>query len=81
MYAYAAWDVDASQILSRRELALVLTSLKKRAARLPNVQMNLAICTRGLLLWPRSAACARAGRLVALWMMVTPVAQAGPYGE
>ena len=43
MYAYAAWNVDASQILSRRELALVLTALKKRAARLPNVQMNLAI--------------------------------------
>lgn len=43
MYAYAAWDVDASQILSRRELSLVLTALKKRAARLPNVQMNLAI--------------------------------------
>src|SRR5688500_13948 len=43
MYAYAAWNVDASQILSRRELALVLTELKKRAARLPNVQMNLAI--------------------------------------
>ena len=43
MYAYAAWNVDASQILSRRELALVLTSLKKRTARLPNVQMNLAI--------------------------------------
>ena len=43
MYAYAAWNVDASQILSRRELALVLAALKKRAARLPNVQMNLAI--------------------------------------
>jgi hypothetical protein len=43
MYAYAAWNVDASQILSRCELALVLTVLKKRAARLPNVQMNLAI--------------------------------------
>jgi integrase/recombinase XerD len=43
MYAYTAWNVDASQILSRRELALVLTALKKRAARLPNVQMNLAI--------------------------------------
>jgi len=43
MYAYAAWNVDASQILLRRELALVLSALKKRADRLPNVQMNLAI--------------------------------------
>ena len=31
MYAYAAWNVDASQILSRRELALGLTELKWRA--------------------------------------------------
>jgi integrase len=43
MYAYAAWNIDASQILSRRELALVLTALKKRADRLSNVHMNLAI--------------------------------------
>lgn len=43
MYAYAGWNLDASQVLSRSELALVLADLKKRAARLPNVNMNLAI--------------------------------------
>ena len=41
MYAYAAWNIGTSQILSRRELALWRP--KKRSARLPNVQMNLAI--------------------------------------
>jgi integrase len=40
---YSTWNVDASQILSRQELAAVLKDLKRRAARLPNVQMNLAI--------------------------------------
>ena len=48
MYAYAAWNVDASQILSRRELAQVLTALKNRAARLPNVQMNLVMRALGI---------------------------------
>jgi hypothetical protein len=68
MYAYAAWNVDASQILLRRELALVLTALKKRAARLPNVQMNLAIvrlaCCCGLRaseIGGRSCLCRRRG--------------------
>ena len=40
---FSTWNVDASQILSRQELAAVLKDLKRRAARLPNVQMNLAI--------------------------------------
>jgi integrase len=43
MHAYSTWNIDASQILSRHELVAVLIDLKKRAARLPNVQMNLAI--------------------------------------
>jgi len=40
---FSTWNVDASQILSRQELAAVLKDLKRRAARLPNVQMNLGI--------------------------------------
>src|SRR4051812_1914455 len=40
---FSTWNIDASQILSRQELAAVLRDLKRRAARLPNVQMNLAI--------------------------------------
>ena len=40
---FSTWNIDASQILSRQELATVLRDLKRRAARLPNVQMNLAI--------------------------------------
>jgi len=40
---FSNWTIDASQILSRQELAAVLQDLKKRATRLPNVQMNLAI--------------------------------------
>ena len=43
MHAYSAWNIDASQILTRGELAQVLADLKRRATRLPNVQMNLAI--------------------------------------
>jgi integrase len=43
MHAYSTWNIDASQILSRRELDTVLRDLKRRATRLPNVQMNLAI--------------------------------------
>ena len=40
---FTTWNIDASQILSRRELAAVLKDLKRRAGRLPNVQMNLAV--------------------------------------
>jgi integrase len=40
---FTTWNVDASQVLSRQELAAVPKDLKRRAARLPNVQMNLAI--------------------------------------
>jgi integrase len=43
MLTYSTWNIDASQILSRQELATVLRDLKKRADRLPNVHMNLAI--------------------------------------
>ena len=43
MHAYSAWNIDASQILTRGELAQVLADLKRRSPRLPNVQMNLAI--------------------------------------
>jgi hypothetical protein len=39
---FTTWNVDASQILSRQELATVCKDLKRRARRLPNVQMNLA---------------------------------------
>lgn len=43
MHALPVWNVDATQILSRSELAQVLADLRRRAQRLPNVQMNLAI--------------------------------------
>jgi len=43
MHAYSAWNIDASQILTRGELAQVLADLKRRSLRLPNVQVNLAI--------------------------------------
>jgi integrase len=41
--AFPAWNVDSSQILTRGELAEVLSDLRRRAPRLANVQMNLAI--------------------------------------
>jgi integrase len=40
---FSTWNIDASQILSRRELSSVLADLANRAGRLANVQMNLAI--------------------------------------
>jgi hypothetical protein len=40
---FSTWNIDASQILSRNKLATVLKDLNRRAARLPDVQMNLAI--------------------------------------
>jgi integrase len=43
MHAFPAWNIDASQILTRSELAKVLGDLKRRSDRLPNVGMNLAI--------------------------------------
>ena len=52
MYGFQAWNVDASQILTRRELSRVLADLHRRADRLPNVCLNLAIvrlaCCAGL---------------------------------
>lgn len=43
MHTFPAWTVDASQILTRRELAQMLGDLRRRSDRLPNVGMNLAI--------------------------------------
>ncbi len=43
MHAFEPWNIDVSQILTRHELMSVVTSLKKRASRLPNVQQNLAL--------------------------------------
>jgi integrase len=43
LYAFPAWQVDSSQILTRGELGRVLAALAARAPRLPNVRMNLAI--------------------------------------
>ena len=40
---FSTWNIDASEILSRQEIASVLADLHQRAAQLPNVQMNLAI--------------------------------------
>jgi integrase len=47
MQCFSTWNVDASQILTRRELAHVLADLSVRAPRLPNVHMNLAIVRLG----------------------------------
>jgi integrase/recombinase XerD len=43
MHAFSTWNVDAWQILTRGELARVLTDLAARAPRLLNVRMNLVI--------------------------------------
>jgi integrase/recombinase XerD len=43
MQCFSTWNVDASQILTRRELRQVLADLSVRAPRLANVHMNLAI--------------------------------------
>ncbi|TWU04186.1 Tyrosine recombinase XerD [Symmachiella macrocystis] len=43
MHAFEPWNIDVSQILTRRELMSVVTSLKTRSDRLPNVQQNLAL--------------------------------------
>jgi hypothetical protein len=43
MHAYSAWNIDASQVLTRGELGQVLADLNRRSPRLPNVHMNLAI--------------------------------------
>jgi hypothetical protein len=41
MQTFSTWNVDASQILTRRELTGVLPELTVRALRLANVQLNL----------------------------------------
>jgi integrase/recombinase XerD len=43
MQAFSTWNIDASQLLSRQELARVLAELTSRATRLANVRMNLVI--------------------------------------
>jgi integrase len=43
MQPWSVWNIDAWQILTRRELAAVLNDLKVRAWRLPSVQLNLVI--------------------------------------
>jgi integrase len=43
MQAFSTWNIDASQILSRQELARVRTDLSTRAPRLASVRMNLVI--------------------------------------
>ena len=37
------WHVDATRILTKREIATVLADLKRKAARSPNTRMNLVI--------------------------------------
>jgi integrase len=43
MHAFQPWNIDVSQILTRRELMSVMTYLKTRSDRLPNVQQSLAL--------------------------------------
>jgi len=43
MNSFSPWNVDASQILTRQELARVLASLAVRKDRVVNVHMNLAL--------------------------------------
>lgn len=43
LQTFTRWKVDATQILTRTELSSVLASLRRRARRLPNVKMNLAL--------------------------------------
>ena len=43
MQAFSTWNIDASQILSRQELARVRADLSARAGRLASVRMNLII--------------------------------------
>jgi integrase len=43
MPALSPWNLDATRLLTRRELATVLADLAPRARRLANVQRNLII--------------------------------------
>jgi hypothetical protein len=43
MNSFSPWNVDASQILTHRDLALILAVLITRKDRLANVHMNLAL--------------------------------------
>lgn len=67
------WQIDASQILMRGELAEVLADLKRRANRLPNVRQNLALV--------RLACCCglRAGEIGGLRLADVHVEIARPY--
>ena len=63
MHTFLTWNVDASQILTRGELARVLADLAKRAPRLPNVRTNLvrrAIASSVTIKMPTKAAADRA---------------------
>ena len=73
MHTFSSWNVDASQILTRRELASVLADLQARAPRLANVHLNLAIA--------RLACCCglRAGEIGGLRLADVYVGIARPY--
>src|SRR5476651_1207086 len=43
MHAMPSWNLDATSILTRRELAAVLPDLKAKASRSTNAQRNLVI--------------------------------------
>jgi integrase len=43
MYAMPNWNVDATSILTRRELAVVLVDLKAKSSKLTNARRNLVI--------------------------------------
>lgn len=73
MHAYPPWNVDASQILTRGELARVLADLHSRADRLPNVRQNLAIV--------RLACCCglRASEIAGLQLADVIIGRSRPY--
>jgi hypothetical protein len=52
---FSTWNIDASQILSRKELAAVLADLRDKATRLPNAQMNLALVHLVYCCWLRAS--------------------------
>jgi hypothetical protein len=55
MLTFSTWNLDATKILTRCELAAVLADLKRKASRSPNARLNLVICgTLGRsTTWPR----------------------------
>jgi len=73
MHTFSTWNVDASQILTRRELGRVFADLHARAPRLVNVHLNLAIA--------RLACCCglHAGEIGGLRLADVRVGIARPY--